>query len=125
MAQQSLQYLNNYNQRIKFLRSQGDELLNSIKMLEIGMNRRKQQHQPIHLYEIDWMYSMAKNLFLMLAEIKTCEYFIMSNKLYDLNDDFYKQTCHIIFRDLVRKFNAKLNARRLNANGKIHFSIES
>ena len=123
MAQQSLRYLDNYNQRIRFLRSQGDELLNSIKMLEIGMNRRKQQYQPVYLYEIDWMYSMAKNLFLMLAEIKTCEYFIMSNQLIDLNDDFYKNTSRIFFRDLVRKFNARLNAKRLNANGQIDFSI--
>ena len=125
MAQQSLRYLDNYNQRIRFLRSQGDELLNSIKMLEIGMNRRKQRNEAVHLYEIDWMYSIVKNLFLMLAEIKTCEYFIISNQLIDLNDDFYKRTSHIFFSDLVRKFNAKLNARRLNANGQIHFSIHS
>ena len=118
-----MNYLNNYNQRIQFLRSQGDQLLESIKMLEIGMNRRKQRYEPVHLYEIDWMYTMAKNLFLMLAEIKTCEYFKMTNQLIDLNEDFYKKTCRIFFRDLVRQFNARLNARRLNARGQIDFSI--
>ena len=125
MANQMLCYLDNYDHRIQFLRSQGDQLLESIKALEIGMNRRKQQHQQVHMTEIDWMYSMAKNLFEMLAEIKTCEYFKMTKKLVSLNDDFYKKTCRAFFRDLVRQFNAKLNVKRLNANGKIHFSIHS
>ena len=125
MAQQSLNYLNNYNQRIQFLRSQGDQLLESIKMLEIGMNRRKQQYEQPYLYEINWMYSMAKDLFEMLAEIKTCEYFKMTHQLINSNEDFYKKTCRIFFRDLVRQFNAKLNARRLNASNRIDFSIRS
>ena len=125
MAQQMLCYLDNYDQRIQFLRSQGDQLLESIKSLEIGMNRRKQQHQQVHMTEIDWLYSMTKNLFEMLAEIKTCEYFKMTKKLVSLNDDFYKKTCLAFFSDLIRKFNAKLNARRLNAENKIDFSIHS
>lgn len=125
MAQQSLYYLNNYNQKIQFLRSQGDQLLESIKMLEIGMNRRKQQNEPVHLYELDQMYSMVKNLFLMLAEIKTCEYFKMTHQFINFNEDFYKKTCDAFFKDLVRKFNARLNAKRLNANGQIDFSIHS
>ena len=99
MANQMLCYLDNYDHRIQFLRSQGDQLLESIKSLEIGMNRRKQQHQQIHMTEIDWLYSMAKNLFEMLAEIKTCEYFKMTKKLVSLNDDFYKKTCRASFRE--------------------------
>ena len=125
MAQEMLYYLDNYDRRIQFLRSQGDQLLESIRSLEIGMNRRKQQHQQVHMTEIEWMYSMAKNLFEMLAEIKTCKYFKMTKKLVSLNDDFYKKTCRAFFKDIVRKFNAKLNAKRLNANGKIDFSIQS
>ena len=53
MANQMLLFLDNYDHRIQFLRSEGDQLLESIKALEIGMNRRKQQHQQIHMTEID------------------------------------------------------------------------
>ena len=123
MASQMLHYLHNYDQRIHFLRSQGDQLLESIKALEIGMNRRRQQYQQVHPTEIDWMYSMARNLFEMLAEIKTCKYFKMTHKLVNFDDDFYKKTCHAFFRDLVRQFNARLNAKRLNKNGQIDFSV--
>ena len=119
MANQMLLFLDNYDQRIQFLRSEGDQLLESIKALEIGMNRRKQQHQQVHMTEIDWMYCLVKKLLGMLAEIKTCEYFKMIKKLVSLNDDFYT-----FFSDLVRKFNARLNARRLNAESKIDFSIQ-
>ena len=123
MASQMLHYLHNYDRRIQVLRLQGDQLLESIKSLEIGMNRRRQQYQQVHPTEIDWMYSMARNLFEMLAEIKTCEYFKMTHKLVNFDDDFYKKTCHAFFRDLVRQFNARLNAKRLNKNGQIDFSV--
>ena len=123
MANQMLRYFDKYDQRIQFLRSQGDQLLESIKSLEIGMNRRRQQYQQPHLTEIDWMYSMARNLFEMLAEIKTCEYFKMTHKIINFNEDFYKKTCRAFFRDLVRQFNAKLNRKRLNASGRIDFSV--
>ena len=125
MANQMLVFLDNYDRRIQFLRSEGDQLLDSIKSLEIGMNRRKQQHQPVHMTDIDWMYCLVKKLIGMLAEIKTCEYFKMTKKLVSLNDDFYKKTCHAFFKDIVRKFNARLYEKRLNANDKIHFSIKS
>ena len=125
MANQMLVFLDNYDHRIQFLRSEGDQLLESIKALEIGMNRRKQQLEQVHMTEIDWMYHFVKKLLGMLAEIKTCEYFKMTKKLVSLNDDFYKKTCNAFFTDLVRKFNARLNAKRLNANGRIDFSIGS
>ena len=123
MANQMLLFLDNYDRRKQFLRSEGDQLLESIKSLEIGMNRRKQLHQPFHTTEIDWMYCMVKKLIGMLAEIKTCEYFKMTKTLVSLNDDFYKKTCYAFFNDIVQKFNAKLYARRLNANNEIHFLI--
>ena len=125
MAQQSLYYLNNYNQRIQTLRTCGDQLLERIKMLEIGMNRRKQQNERPHQDELDCMYSMARDLFRMLAEIKTCEYFKATHQLINFNEDFYKKTCHIFFRDLVRQFNIRLKARRFNVNCQIDFSINS
>ena len=107
-------FLNNYDLRIQFLRSQGDQLLQSIRSLEIGMNRRRQQYQQPHQYEIDWMLSMARNLLQMLAEIKACEYFKMTQRLVFFDDHLFKETCIAIFRDLVRKFNARMDAKRRN-----------
>ena len=46
MAQQSSD--NHYNEKIQFLQSSGRQLLESIKSLEIGMNRRKQQNEQVH-----------------------------------------------------------------------------
>ena len=63
MANQMVVFLENYDRRIQFLRSQGDQLLDSIKSLEIGMNRRKQHLEQPHKAEIDWMYCMVKTFF--------------------------------------------------------------
>ena len=69
---------------------------------------------------------MTKDLLKMLAEIKTCEYFKMTKQLVCLNDKLYKVTSRAFFRDLVRQFNSKLNARkrkRLKRLNQIDFSI--
>ena len=126
MENQMLRYIDFYNQRIQFLRSDGDQLLDSIRMLEIQINRQKQLHERIYLYQNNWMYSMTKDLLKMLAEIKTCEYFKMTKQLVCLNDELYKVTSRAFFRDLVRQFNSKLNARkrkRLKRLNQIDFSI--
>ena len=103
MTQQLLYCLNNYNHKIQFLRTEGNQLLESIKMLEIGMNRRKQQLQQPHPDELYCLYLMTRDLLRMLAEIKTCEYFKMTQQLINFNEDLYKKTCHAFFRDLVHK----------------------
>ena len=126
MENQMLRYIDFYNQRIQFLRSDGDQLLDSIRMLEIQINRQKQRYERIYLYQNNWMYSMTKDLLKMLAEIKTCEYFKMTKQLVCLNDKLYKVTSRAFFRDLVRQFNSKLNARkrkRLKRLNQIDFSI--
>ena len=123
MANQMLVVLKQYDNRIQFLRSQGDQLLCSIRSLEIGMNRRKQQLEQPHQAEIDWMYFKVKSLLGMLAEIKTCEYFKTTKKLVSMYDRFYQETRNVFFNDLIRKFNMTLKARRLNTNSQIDFSI--
>ena len=91
-----------YNQRIHFLRSDGDQLLSILKIQII-------RHEQI---QNEWLYSLTKHLLRMLAEIKTCEYFKMEKQLVYLNDDLYKITFGGFFKDLVRQFNLKLNAKR-------------
>ena len=112
-----------YDRKIQFFKSCGDQLLEWIKPLEIEMNRQKQLHQPIDFTDIDWMYCLVKKFLGILAEIKACEYFKMTKILVNSNDDFYKKTCNAFYTDLVKKFNRTLNAKRLNANNQIDFSI--
>ena len=98
-----LHYINFFNQRIQFLRSNGDQLLSMLKIRII-------RHEQI---QNEWIYSLTKHLLKMLAEIKTCEYFKMEKQLVYLNDDdLYKITFAGFFKDLVRQFNLKLKAKR-------------
>ena len=102
-----------YNQRIKVLRISGDELLQKIQMLEIGMNRRKQQNQQPHQDEITGLHTMVTKLLQMLAEINVCQYFQLTNELFNSNDNYYKQMCIRYFQDLMLKFNFRLKAKRI------------
>ena len=119
MAQQP-DYLNHYNKRIQFLQLCGNELLKSVLMLEIGMNRRKHQNEEVHPDDLNRMYLMSRNFLQTLSEIKTCQYLKTTHKLVNFNDEFYITTCNVFFRDYVRKFNAILKA-----NSEIDFSINN
>lgn len=127
MAQSMINYYNTYNQRIQFLRAHGDQLLQRIQMLEIGMNRRKQQNQQPHENEVNSLHSMVKKLLQMLAEINTCQYFQMTKELFNTNDYYYKQMCTRYFEDLMLKFTLELKARRIkrNLNYDIDFMINN
>ena len=122
-----INYYNTYNQRIQFLRAHGDQLLQRIQMLEIGMNRRKQQNQQPHENEVNSLHSMVKKLLQMLAEINTCQYFQMTKELFNTNDYYYKQMCTRYFEDLMLKFTLELKARRIkrNLNYDIDFMINN
>ena len=123
MAQSMVNYYNSYNQRIQFLRAHGDQLLQTIQMLEIGMNRRKQQNQQPLDDEIKTLHSSVKKVLQMLAEINTCQYFQLTKEIYNTNDYYYKQMCFRYFQDLMLKFSLELNARRRRRN--IDFTISS
>ena len=127
MAQAMVNYYNTYNERIQFLRLHGDQLMQRIQMLEIGMNRRKQQNQQPHDNEVVSLHSMVKKVLQMLAEINTCQYFQLINELYNPNDYYYKQMCTRYFQDLLLKFTLELKARRVkrNLNYDIDFMITS
>ena len=127
MAQAMVNNYNSYNERIQFLRLHGDQLMQRIQMLEIGMNRRKQQNQQPHDNEVVSLHSMVKKLLQMLAEINTCQYFQLLNEVYNTNDYYYKQMCTRYFEDLLLKFTLELKARRIkrNLNYDIDFMITS
>ena len=132
---QSLVYNSNnyddYTERIRYLRSIGDHLLQRIKLLETSMN--KQQNQKPLIDEII-INDMVRKVLQTLAEINVCQYLYLVNEYYHFNDYYYKQMCQRYFQDLMLQFNLKLKEKRLNDikrfliddnndNGDIDFSI--
>ena len=103
-----------YTYRIQFLRTVGDQLLQQIQVLEIDMNKRKQQNQQPLSNEITKLHDLTTQLLFSLAEINVCQYFYLADEYYNFNDNYYKKMCHKYFQDLMQQFNLKLKAKRLN-----------
>ena len=104
----------NYTERIRFLRTIGDHLLQQIEVLEISINKKKQQNQQPNDYDITRLHGMVTELLQMLAEINVCQYFHLVNEYYNFNDDYYKKMCLKYFQDLMQQFNFKLKEKCLN-----------
>ena len=114
MAQIMVEQNNNYQNRIYFLRSHGNILLNRIKMLEIKMNKKKQQNKEADQKDINSLNAMVKKLFRMLAEINTCQYFELTNKPFiHVNDFYFNQICNKYFEDYIRRFITQLRLKRI------------
>ena len=103
-----------YTERIRYLRSIGDHLLQEIELLETNMNKRKQQNQQPLENELTSLHAMTTKLLQMLAEINVCQYFKMVNEYFNFNDYYYKQMCFRYNLDLLRELNFKLRTKRLN-----------
>ena len=104
----------NYTERIRLLRSNGDQLLQKIQCLETSMNKRKQQNQEPIDYEITKLHSMVIKLLQTLAEINVCQHFLLVNEYYNFNDYYYKQMCRRYFQDSLQQFNLRLKLKRQN-----------
>ena len=76
MAQTMINQLKNLKERIQLLRSTGDISLKKINRLETYLNRRKQLNQYPLNEDINLLNQLVKSQLKMLAEIRTCEYFI-------------------------------------------------
>ena len=96
-------------ERIQFLRSFGDYLLQRIQLLETNLNKRKQQNQQPLDSEITELHGMMIKLLQALAEINVCQYFHSVNEYYYHNHYYYKQMCRRYFQDLMLQFNFSLN----------------
>ena len=110
MTQAMVNHYNHYRQRIQFLRSSGDILLQQIKTLETNMNRRKQQNQQPN---INLLNAMTKKLLQMLAEISTCQYFQLTNEPFDFHSSYFVRMCNRYFEDLTQQFITKLRIGRI------------
>ena len=108
-----INHYNYYQQRIQFLRSSGDILLQRIKTLETNMNRRKQQNQQPFVQDINSLNAMTKKLLQMLAEINTCQYFQLTNEPFNCHSPYFTRMCNRYFEDLTQQFIAKLRIRRI------------
>ena len=115
---QSLVYNSNnyadYTERIRFLRSIGDQLLQEIHLLETNMNKRRQRNQQPFIYEITKLQSMTRKMLQLIAEINVCQYFHLVNEYFDFNDYYYKKMCLKYFQDLMQQFNNILKQKNMN-----------
>ena len=117
----------NYSRRITLLRSFGDDLLQKIKLLEIDLNKAKQQNQDVDDIKIKELHSLITTLLQSLAEINVCQYFYSINKYYNHNSYYYKTMCWRYYKDLMEQFNFKLDQIKKRyidkKNDDIDFSI--
>ena len=111
MAQMMVNHYNYYSQRIQFLRIHGDVLIQRIKMLEINMNKRKQQNQDPLVQNINSLNAMVKKLLQMLTEIYTCQYFQLTYEPF--NYGYFSRICNRYFENLLHEFIAKLRIKRI------------
>ena len=104
---------NQHQQRIQLLRSTGDILLQRINILETHMNKRKQQNQYPFEEDINSLNTLVKRLLLMLAEIKTCQYFQLTFEPFSIFSSRYIEMCNRFFENLTRQFITDLQFKRL------------
>ena len=103
-----------YTYRIQFLRTNGDRLLQQIQLLEVDLNKKKQQNQQPLFNEIKKIHDLTRQLLFSIAEINVCQYFYLNNEYFNFNDDYYKKMCNKYFEDLMQQFNSKLKAKIIN-----------
>ena len=108
-----LSQMNHLNQRIQLLRSTGDISLQKINRLETYLNRRKQQNQYPLNEDINLLNQLVKSQLKMLAEIKTCEYFISCFEAISIFSPRYIEMCNSLFENLMQQFLHDLQIKRV------------
>ena len=114
MAQIMINNYNQYQQQIHLLRAHGDVLLERIKILEIKMNKRKQQNEEADPKDINSLNAMVKKLLRMLAKINTYEYYQLTNEPFiRVNDFYFNHIFNNYFEDYIRRFITQLRLKRI------------
>ena len=115
---QSLVYNSNnygdYTNRIRYLRSTNEHLLQKIQCLESNLNKRKQQNKEPFYHDINELQCLVTKSLQSLAEINVCQFFHMINEYYNVNDYYYKQMCHKYFDDLMQQLILQIKSKRVN-----------
>ena len=108
----------NYTERIRYLRSTNEHLLQKIQCLESNLNKRKQQNKEPFYHDINELQCLVTKSLQSLAEINVCQFFHMINEYYDANDYYYKQMCRKYFDDLMQQATSnitnQIKAKRIN-----------
>ena len=114
MAQIMINNYNQYQQQRHLLRAHGDVLLERIKILEIKMNKRKQQNEEADPKDINSLNAMVKKLLRMLAKINTYEYYQLTNEPFiRVNDFYFNHIFNNYFEDYIRRFITQLRLKRI------------
>ena len=107
-----IQQIENLKQRVTLLRSTGDISLQKIKQLETYLNKRKQQNQYPLQEDINTLNQLVKSQLKMLAEIKTCEYFIACYEAISIFSQRYIEMTNTLFKGLMQQFLFDLQMKR-------------
>ena len=99
----------NYTERIRYLRSINEHLLQKIQCLETSLNKRKLQNKEPFYHEIIEQQCLVTKSLQSLAEINVCQYFYLVNEYYNANDYYYKKMCRKYFEDLLQQFKKCVN----------------
>ena len=99
----------NYTERIRYLRSTNEQLLQKIRCLEISLNKRKLQNKEPFYHDIIEQQCLITKSLQSLAEINVCQFFYLVNEYHNANDYYYKQMCRKYFQDLLQQFNKCVN----------------
>ena len=94
-----------YTERIRYLRSINEHLLQKIQCLETILNKRKQQNKEPFINDIKQLQCFVTKSLQSLAEINVCQFFHLVNEYYNPNDYYYKQMCRKYFEDSIQQFN--------------------
>ena len=108
-----------HQQEILRLKTNGDRLLQIIKIQETRMNRKKQLKQEPYEHDLYWLKQMAENMLRIISLIETYRYFQAKNELLTKQNYtwFYEiATCYYLH--LSESFN-----RRLKNDNDIDFVI--
>ena len=107
-----------YNREILYLRKEGSKLLRKIKLQEIKMNQRRQQHFKPLLRQVNLLHRMMKKLIKIAAFIDTYKYFQKKNEplTYD-NQTFFYEMANNYYKNALEQIVLKMkliNQSRMN-----------
>ena len=112
MTQTMISQFSKLHERMQLLKSSGDISLQKIKRLETYMNEKKQRNQFPLNEDINLLNQLVKSQLKMLAEIRTCEYFISCYEAISIFSPWYIEMSNRLFENLMQQFLHDLQIKR-------------
>ena len=111
-----------YSREICHLRIKGTRLLHKIKLHEIKMNQRKQQHLKPHLKSIKLMTGMVKKLVKISAIIETYRYFQITMRPLTNNQSLFDEIANNYYNNMLKDILLKIKCLN-ESNESVDFTI--